>query len=255
MAKSQATGWAVSTPDHVCAESGFRARLLESCSLCVHQLTGENLMRLLSYGLATALIGSFLPASADLISPGVRIAAERLRDNPNTYDRVDNFCNGKKVSAPCSIPGTTFSGGGDGICRSAVNQDESTIDMSCVRNGEAQIDRQLPQGGFVREDLCLNGVFENAERGRNMRWSCKPTLPTPSDQFCTGKSIGARCTVKLHYQDKNEQHEGTCKKITETESYYQRGHRTAKRDVIRCEPPSAVVRSFAPASWRQKLVP
>jgi len=208
-------------------------------------------MRNLRYLLATVLIYSLQPASADLISPEVAAAWKRLNANPDTYDQVDNFCNGKKRGESCSIPGTTFSGGGMGICRNAVNDNGSSINMSCVRNGEVWIDRKLPDGGFVINDPYLCQSDRNRDTAR--KWNCTPMVPTPSDLFCKGKSIGDRCTVELRYQGNHEQHEGICNQIVETENFYYQGRRTATRQVILCEPPALVQRSYAPASWWQKL--
>ncbi len=209
-------------------------------------------MRLLFYGLATAFICSSLPASADIILPEVAAARERLQATPSTYDRVDNFCIGKKPQASCTIPGSTFSGGGVGTCENTVTQNGSTIDMSCVRNGEVWIDRKLPVGGYI-SDPYLCKIGEDKESGQ--KWDCKPIVPTPSDQFCKGKNIGSRCIVVLRYLNKNEQHEGTCKQLTETENFYYQGHRTETRQVIRCEPPQAAMRTYTPVHWQQKLFP
>lgn len=200
--------------------------------------------------LAAVLACAGLTASADLISSEVREAHERLRANPDTYDRVDNFCAGKKPGAACSIPGNTFSGGGAGLCSNSINRETSTIDLSCVRNGEVWIDRKLPDGGFVNDPaLCQREEGKESDH----RWNCQPVSPPPSDQFCTGKKLGSRCIVELVYQNKKEKHEGLCEEITETESFYFEGHRTATRQVIRCEPPLAASRTYTPVNWREKL--
>lgn len=214
-------------------------------------LVDYKTMRLLRSILAASLACSCIPASADLISPEVQSARDRLRANPNTYDRVDNFCTGKKPGDACSISGSTFAGGGDGSCSNSINKTTSTIDLTCVRNGEVWIDRRLPDGGFVNDpELCKMG--EDKESGQ--KWDCKPMVPTPADQFCKGKSLGGRCTVELTYRGRTEQHNGTCKQVTETEKFYFWGYRTATRQVIRCEPPLVPPRTYTPASWRQKLL-
>lgn len=209
-------------------------------------------MRPLSLLLFAALICRCLPAAADVISPEVAAAENRLRDNPKTYDRVDNFCSDKKPGAPCTIWGTVFSGGGAGTCVNAVNPSGSTIDLTCVRNDAVQIDRKLPDGGFVDEPyLCELG--EDKETGQ--KWNCTPTIPTPSDQFCQGKSTGSRCTVELTYQGKKEWQAGICSEAVETQRFYYQGHRTATRQVIRCDPPVVASHTYTPVSWRKKLLP
>ena len=207
-------------------------------------------MRPLSILLACTLACACHFASADLISPQIQAARDRLRENPNTYDRVDNFCTGKKPGEACLITGSVFSGGGSGSCNNVINENGAIIDLTCVRTDEVSIDRKLPEDGFVNDpELCKRG----ADRESGQQWNCKPMVPTPSDRFCKGKKLGGPCVVELVYQGRNEQGEGICQKIVETESFYFEGHRTATRQVIRCEPPSLSPRTYNPASWRQKL--
>lgn len=205
-----------------------------------------------------------LSASADMISPEVQRAQERLQANPNVYDRVDDYCKDKKPGAVCSIPGNTFAGGGEGICKNAFNPWKSTIDLSCVRKGEVWIDRKLPEGGFVNDsNLCAREKDEDCGFGKKIpggpecpsRWNCKPMNPTPADQFCKNKNVGSSCTVELIYQGKTERHDGICSMIVETERFYYQGHREATRNVIRCEPPPVAPRNFSPVSWHKKLIP
>lgn len=208
-------------------------------------------MRFHRYILATVLICSFLPASADLLRPGVESARERLRANPDTYDRVDNFCSGKQPGASCTIPGTTFSGGGEGACKSIIGQYETLIDLTCIRNAEAVIDRKLPgrlpDGKFGESSLCKDMV-------RGVEADCESMGQIPYDQFCKGKNIGSRCTVELRYQDKIEHHEGICKEITEYE-FYSRRYNTRSRRIVSCEPPPVAPHTYTPVSWWQKIIP
>lgn len=196
------------------------------------------------------LISSF--AHADLIPPDIAAAQQRLRDNPKLYDRVDQFCHGKQPQDACQLPGKPFAGGGEGTCVNQVNESNKTIDMTCERNDAVTIDRKLPQGGFVGgRDLCPNGPGPSP----NPNWGCKPITPTPADQFCQGKKTGASCTVELEYQGKPQRDQGVCTAITETDSFYYQGHRSTSRQVIRCEPTSAVKREMKPASWWEKVKP
>jgi hypothetical protein len=203
-------------------------------------------------------------ARADMISPDVERARERLKNNPNVYDRVDDYCKDRKPGAVCSIPGPTFAGGGEGVCRNEYSSSSPTIDLSCVRSGEVQIDRKLPDGGFVHDaSLCSRPKDKDCGFGKEIpggpecpsRWNCKPMKPTPADQFCRSKGVGSACTVELIYLGRSERHEGICTIIVETERFYYQGHREAKRDVIRCEPPPVAPRNYSPVSWQQKLFP
>ena len=53
--------------------------------------------------LSAAPVSSVLSpaARADIIPPGVREAEQRLRDDPKTFDRVDQFCAKRRVGAAC----------------------------------------------------------------------------------------------------------------------------------------------------------
>lgn len=206
-----------------------------------------------------------LPVSADVMPLEVREAQDRLYANPMVYDRVDDFCKGKKPGASCLITGTTFSGGGEGMCTNLVNRSQSpiTIDLSCVRISETRIDRKLPSDGFVVDmDLCQKEEKEckfgkKVSDGTECRihWNCKPVTPTPSDQFCKGRAIGSPCTVELTYRSNDELHAGVCTEVVETANFYYDRRRTATRQVIRCEPPPMAARTYTPVNWHQKLFP
>jgi hypothetical protein len=197
-------------------------------------------------------------ALADLIPPQVQAARERLQANPDAFDRFDTFCAGKRRGNACEIPGSTFAGGGKGVCTNAINGERSSIDLSCVRSGAVEIDRKLPKGGFVHDEaLCRRQAtaVTEADRQDSRQWNCTPLQPTPADRFCEGKTINGACTVELVYQGKVERHDGVCKTVTETESFYFQGRRTARRDVIQCEPDKTVRHEYAPAAWWKKLAP
>ncbi|MES3025973.1 MAG: hypothetical protein V4857_30700 [Pseudomonadota bacterium] len=193
---------------------------------------------------------------ADLISPQVQAAQERLRANPNTFDRFDTYCAGKRPGALCTIAGNTFAGGGKGVCTNAINESKSSIDLSCVRSERVEIDRKLPAGGFVHDaDLCARQatIIATEDGQENRRWNCTPEHPAPADRFCRGKAVGSACTAELSREGSMEKHAGVCTAATETENFYYQGRRLAKREVIKCEPGQPAKHIYAPASWRQKL--
>ena len=202
-------------------------------------------------GYCALLLCCSLYAHADVIPPQVEDARQRLRENPDVFDRSDNYCQGKMPKAACVIAGSAFAGGGDGIC---VNQigDGGVIDLSCVRAEDVKIDRKLPEGGFVA-DATVCGEYHGEIDGE--KYNCTPLNPTPADQFCKGRPLGGACTVELTYTGKQEKHAGICRKITQSESYYYRGHHTITREVIQCEPPSIPERTYTPVNWKQKLIP
>jgi hypothetical protein len=184
-------------------------------------------MRLTTYTLSCFLLCFSLHASADLISPGIQEAHERLNANPDDYDSVDNFCKDKKAGTACSMPGTVFAGGGEGVCNNHINRDKSIIEMSCVRKEEVYIERNLPDWG---------------------------SSTSPVDQFCHEITVGNPCTIELKYKGNTEHLDGICKHITETRTYYRYGNQREYRTVLRCEPPTVVEHIFTPVSWRKKLL-
>lgn len=215
--------------------------------------------------LSVVLFGTSMSTYADIVLPQVQNARARLSANPDTYDRVDQYCKDKKPAADCVISGPTFSGGGKGVCKNDYNGKEDSIDLACVRSDQILIDRKLPEGGFVndselcrlqKENNCLTekDPFHDPKCAEHMFWQCSPMVPTPQDQFCQGKDIGSSCVVELIYQGKIEHETGRCESVVESEAFYFWGHRTRTRDVVRCEPTSVVQHVFTPASWVKKIL-
>lgn len=207
-------------------------------------------MRFTRWILTAALYFTTALASADLLPPGAIEAGQRLRDHPGAFDRSDNFCEGKQAGASCVIPGPLLVGGGAGICRNDINRNLGLIDLSCNRSDTVDVDRKLPEAGFVYDaDLCR---MKDAS-GNPLR-NCTPLVPAPSDQFCAGKEVGASCSVSFRYQGKTEQQVGVCKSQLQTFSFYQMGRRTASREVVLCQPAEeATERSYKAVGWWQKL--
>jgi hypothetical protein len=200
---------------------------------------------------------------ADVLSLDAENAQQRMQENPDIYDRVDDFCRDRKPQMACTISGSTFSGGGTGTCVREYSGKSKTIDLYCVRTSEVLIDRQLPDNRFVDdEDLCSTnwddcGKFGTVHNGVECKspWNCTPLTPTPHDQFCKGKVVGNQCTVVLNYLGKEERHQGLCKTTIETDTFYHRGYHTRTSRVINCEPPSEAPRNFTTVKWFNKLLP
>lgn len=204
--------------------------------------------------LTTAAVG--LPALADVLPPEAANAMKRLLDNPRAFDRTDEYCKDKTVGEACVLPGNTFAGGGEGVCKNEFNRAEAVIDLSCVRE-RAVIDRKLPEGGFVNDEYLCREVVQAQRDGVPMpsEWNCTPLKTPPRDQFCAGKDPGAACTVALLYQGVREQFPGVCKEETQTQGFYYQGHRKATRQVVQCQPREPLPpRSYTPVGWWQKLM-
>ena len=192
-------------------------------------------------------------AMADLIPPQAEAAAKRLQDRPRSFDRADNFCLNKKPGAACTIAGSHLAEGGEGVCDNRINTSLGSIDLVCLRTAEVEIDRGLPEGGFVADKVLCDPADRLAWEGKQP-WNCKPLQPRPADRFCQGKAVGASCTVSLRYQGQPEQHEGICRTVTEEQRYYYAGNRVRSREVIRCESAEEPAqRSWHDATWWQKL--
>lgn len=203
-----------------------------------------------------AIAAFHLPALADLIPPQAAEIAKRLADNPRAFDRSDEYCKGKKVADACTLPGNLFAGGGEGICKNETTRWSTSIDLTCVRGGTAVIERKLPEGGFVHDaSLCRDaGKLDSKGIPEPSQWNCTPVVPTPQDQFCAGKEVGAACTVQLRYQDRQEEFPGVCKVEVQSYNFYYQGPRTATRQVVQCQPPESLPpRTYTPATWWQKL--
>jgi hypothetical protein len=188
-----------------------------------------------------------------------RALVERMDRESNrsgkSFGRVDNFCIGKRPMAACVMPGSAFSGGGEGTCRIELDNPREMspeATLTCVLNARVAIDRKLPYGGYVREaehcerlqpDACQFAPQAKL-RDCGSEFTCRPFAQTPSDRFCVGKAIAESCTVELSNGGAAEKHSGLCKQVVEEKNYYFRGHRKATREVIRCEPLDAVRRTY-----------
>ncbi|MFA6189635.1 MAG: hypothetical protein WC680_10205 [Sulfuricurvum sp.] len=160
---------------------------------------------------------------ADVISPTVQAARDRLSNNPNVYDRVDNFCQGKKPRDACTIIGSVISGGGEGVCSNAP-KDSDIIDLRCIRTNHVDIYRAIPDG-------------ENQ-----------------SDRFCKGKKVGSSCKIEFTYDYQTQTAPGTCNIEIETTRYYYQGYHEKSRSTIQCQPKPLPARTYTPVSLFKKLI-
>lgn len=203
-----------------------------------------------------AVLASAVPspvARADVIPPGVREAEQRLRDNPKTFDRADQFCAKRSVGAACTLPGDALAGGGAGICRNGLDASRTQIDLRCERTAKVTIDRGLPAGGFSLPAYFCE-VPEGAAVARERGYGCKPPTELPHDRFCAGRGAGAACEAALTVDGKPVRNAGVCARVTESAPrFYFRGWQVATRDVLQCISAKPVVRDLKPVSWWQKV--
>jgi len=211
----------------------------------------SSLAMVLAAALASAAL---MPAAhADIVPPAVQEATQRLRDDPKTFDRVDQFCAKRSIGAACTLPGDALAGGGAGVCRNGLDATRTQIDLRCERKATVAIDRGLPTGGFtLPANFCE--VPEGAAVARERGFGCKPPTGPPHDRFCAGRTVGAACEAALTVDGKPVRNAGVCARVTESAPrFYFRGWQVAKRDVVQCVSAQPVVHDFKPATWWQKV--
>lgn len=203
-------------------------------------------MRLISALLMVVFCGIDLAVADVIPNPFETRLPERLADNPRVYDRVDNFCTGKKIGEACSVPGDVFAGGGEGVCLNKIVSEDitlryGTIDLLCVQNNPPVYDRKLP----------CDPVEEGTEA--HPITVCKYMTPPPADQFCANKKLGDACSVSFSYQGNAEQREGICalsKEVIAEKAHY---GADLTRPVVLCSPPTVVERTYVTIPWWKKL--
>lgn len=183
---------------------------------------------------------------------GVLEAQSRMNEHPEVFDKVDTFCDGKKVGAACSMPGNHFSGGGQGKCSRAVNQTDFLIELTCVRDGTLSIDRKEPESGYVDSpDICPDNA--NVSKSDNQKPACVPRVPNLADRFCLKLHVKDVCAVEFEFLGVVETAQGICQTVTEHSSYYHYGRHYTERDVLQCQPLAPVVHTYRRVSAFEKF--
>jgi hypothetical protein len=199
-------------------------------------------------------VAAMLPgASADVLPPQAIETEHRLRENPQAFDRADQFCTGRSVGDACQMPGTALAGGGAGVCRNGIDVSRTRIDLRCERAAKVSLERGLPAEGFVLPAyFCENP--EGAAIVRSRGFSCTPAAQPPHDRFCQGRGIGAACTALLTVDGTPVRDAGVCARITESAPrFYFRGWQIARREVVNCVSPEPIERRYKDVSWWQKV--
>jgi hypothetical protein len=199
-------------------------------------------------------VAAMLPgASADVLPPQAIETEHRLRENPQVFDRADQFCTGRSVGDACQMPGTALAGGGAGVCRNGIDVSRTRIDLRCERTAKVSLERGLPAEGFVLPAyFCENP--EGAAIVRSRGFSCTPAAQPPHDRFCQGRGIGAACTALLTVDGTPVRDAGVCARITESAPrFYFRGWQIARREVVNCVSPEPIERRYKDVSWWQKV--
>ncbi|KVD76188.1 hypothetical protein WI89_07065 [Burkholderia ubonensis] len=214
---------------------------------------GRGLVLILAWGLLACAT-----AHADLTPPYIADASARLRNNPKTYDRADQFCRGKRLDDACELPGNPLQGGGTGVCRSSVN-DRGEIERACVRTTRVEIDRGVPSGGFVASPARCKPYIDWVQRNDPsepepvLPYGCKHPEQPLTDRFCKGKAVGDACAVELRVDGRPEQYPGACTNEWQSKRFYNMGWVALRRQVMTCASAPAFERQFSPASWLDKL--
>lgn len=195
-------------------------------------------------------------ARADLLPPQASEVFERFSNNPRTFDRHDQWCEGRGVGTACQIPGTPFEGGGPGKCERIIHRAEYKIDLLCSLDPEPQIQRGLPDINWQAEKELCEGVKVDISGVRRTEQGipCE-NQPAVFDRFCRGKEAGQSCTAELRVTDRIQNFEGVCRREVETKSWYFQGRRFLTRDTVQCQPIATrpPIELKAVGAWRKLL--
>ncbi len=215
--------------------------------------TGTSAMRRIAGMICTITFLLAGLAQADLIPPQQVKAEARMAQNPNLYDRSDQYCLNKKIKAACLIDAHPVLGGGPGRCERLIDRNTWTIDLQCQVD-----DLVLPEGPenapfYPPHDFCSNGKVPPAFVST---MACPPQRTIPADRFCQGRQIGQACTLEYRSsKGKPGSVAGQCQRIQEFDDFYFAGWRQAQRTVIVCRPPGpAPVRQWTERSLLKKLL-
>jgi hypothetical protein len=224
-----------------------------ACRMVLRRVTPQRLAFCMFAAMVMGSAGQAPSARADVLPPQAAEAQQRLRENPNAFDRVDAFCAGRKVGAACTMPGDALAGGGTGVCRNGLDATRRQIDLRCERRAAVTIERGLPAGGFtLPAAICADP--EGAEAARRQGYGCTPPAQPPQDRFCAGRAVGAACMAELTVDGKPVRNAGVCSRVTESAPrFYFRGWQVAQREVVQCMSAKPVAHDMKPLSWWQKV--
>lgn len=147
---------------------------------------------------------------------------------------ADQFCQGKGISATCTMPENAF-GGGKGRCMpqaqpaSAAQQQKPASGivllphriqpshrLQCMPLNPPQIDAQITPV-INTESILACGQKLAKTKASDVAETCPELLAPASDRFCRNKSAGHTCTVEEKTAETQIiQHKGTCR----TQSIY-----------------------------------
>ncbi|RAU20285.1 hypothetical protein CU669_19150 [Paramagnetospirillum kuznetsovii] len=196
-------------------------------------------MRLLLSAFIVALALSIpIPAHADLLPPGWEKLQQRIKDGG--FDVADQFCRDKKVGEACAIPGNSFEGGGQGICRAQLRRNWGEIRSACVLDDPAHMERVVDGEWWAERCTALERV-----RSQLPNATCEPKPPI-ADQFCAGKSAGDDCTAEVWVKAGMERYSGKCVQFRNTSAimFHPGDGERLLRDEIHCRPEHPVRRIF-----------
>jgi hypothetical protein len=205
----------------------------------------------------------FLPslALADTLPYWQIDLRQKMQNDPNTYDRADQFCAQKKVGSPCTIPGNPFEGGGTGTCQTRLNDRQPTIDSLCTFTGLREVMRKIPDRGYKGSEHTCDSARQNpssraADDIKNQNLTCGPT-PTVPDQFCDGKAAGDTCMAEMQVDSAKFTYPGRCAESEDRAKFYSLGYNVKVRTVLLCLPENPVRIEIGPSSppnWLQRML-
>lgn len=207
----------------------------------------------------TLMVACLLPslALADTLPYSVFQARERMEQEPEYYERADQFCAEKRVGSPCVIPGNPFEGGGNGTCRTSPSS-SGAIESRCTLTYRPTVLDSLPDGSYRAPELmCENGKLKKTYESTNSDGiiSCN-TVNITSDKYCNGKSANDSCVANVNYGTSTAAYQGICREKEDIRRIYSYGYITLKRTILTCSPENPVIintQESSPPSWLRRL--
>jgi|GEM_PF-6017221 len=190
--------------------------------------------------LMVSLLAGALPAMADI--PNYELN-KRFAENPNTYDTVDKYCDGKKPDEACTIPGDKLAGGGEGACRRNALRYEGIIEMRRTLSSNVLIDRAIQPAS---PSNCPAGSPKGEIKDGMI--ACGEVKFWQVDRFCSSKKLHERCVADVNLEGKAGQFNGSC----EMGATYEHGRYSGDFSIL-CQSPTQLDAKTHKVGILQKL--
>jgi hypothetical protein len=128
--------------------------------------------------------------------------SERMKNNPDAYDMVDDYCAGKKRDDSCNMPANLFYSSGPGKCIT-VPKDDRYIAMICKSTGIATFDPGMSEA--TSEYCPPPGNPDHIALPHHEHPVCGLDEILEVDRFCKDKKLGDSCQIEFTYSGQEPQ--------------------------------------------------